>query len=55
MNVYLSGGMEYSEGEGAQWRQEIQVWLELQLRHAVFNPNATGTLHRATRGLISDD
>jgi hypothetical protein len=39
MKVYLSGGMEYSSGEGAQWRQEIQTWLEGRLRHAVFNPN----------------
>ena len=37
--VYLSGGMEYADGEGAQWRTEIQLWLEQQLQHSVFNPN----------------
>ena len=40
MNVYLSGGMEYSAGEGAQWRQEMQAWLEHRLHHTVFNPNS---------------
>ena len=39
MNVYLSGGMEYADGEGVHWRKEIQDWIELNLRHAVFNPN----------------
>ena len=37
--VYLSGGMEYADGEGARWRTEIQLWLEQQLQHSVFNPN----------------
>lgn len=39
MRVYLSGGMEYAEGEGAHWRKEMQSWLESILRHSVFNPN----------------
>ena len=39
MNVYLSGGMEYADDEGMQWRVEIQSWLESHLRHSVFNPN----------------
>lgn len=39
MNVYLSGGMEYAEGEGVQWRKEMQEWIESNLRHDVFNPN----------------
>src|SRR5437016_10759952 len=37
--VYLSGGMEYAEGEGARWRTDLQGWLEGTLRHTVFNPN----------------
>ena len=39
MRVYLSGGMEYAEGEGIHWRREMQTWLEKELGHAVFNPN----------------
>ncbi len=39
MNVYLSGGMEYADGEGFQWRKEMQQWIESNLRHSVFNPN----------------
>lgn len=39
MRVYLSGGMEYADGEGAAWRKEIQQWLEQNLGHEVFNPN----------------
>ncbi|MBI3195235.1 MAG: hypothetical protein HYZ34_12340 [Ignavibacteriae bacterium] len=37
--VYLSGGMEYADGEGASWRQTMQQWLEQELEHSVFNPN----------------
>jgi hypothetical protein len=37
--VYLSGGMEYADGEGAGWRGELQHWIEAELQHAVFNPN----------------
>lgn len=37
--VYLSGGMEYASGEGAQWRSELQQWLEKTLAQTVFNPN----------------
>jgi hypothetical protein len=39
MNVYLSGGMEYADGEGVQWRKEMQAWIETNLQHTVFNPN----------------
>jgi hypothetical protein len=39
MRVYLSGGMEYADGEGVYWRKDMQVWLETQLKHSVFNPN----------------
>ena len=37
--VYLSGGMEYADGEGVHWRKEMQEWLEKNLLHIVFNPN----------------
>ncbi len=37
--VYLSGGMEYADGEGASWRQTMQHWFETELGHSVFNPN----------------
>lgn len=39
MRTYLSGGMEYADGEGAAWRKELQQWIEQHLRHEVFNPN----------------
>ncbi len=37
--VYLSGGMEYANNEGRDWRQELQTWLETELGCSVFNPN----------------
>ena len=37
--VYLSGGMEYAENEGRDWREEIQKWLQSELGCTVFNPN----------------
>jgi hypothetical protein len=39
MRAYLSGGMEYADGEGVGWRKEMQEWIEKHLRHEVFNPN----------------
>ena len=39
MRVYLSGGMEYADGEGVGWRNEMQQWIEQHLQHNVFNPN----------------
>src|SRR5437899_788405 len=38
MRVYLSGGMEYADGGGREWREELQTWIEQNLNHAVFNP-----------------
>ena len=37
--VYLSGGMEYADNEGRDWRQTMQEWIETELDWAVFNPN----------------
>lgn len=39
MRAYLSGGMEYADGEGVNWRKDMQEWLETTLDHSVFNPN----------------
>lgn len=39
LNAYLSGGMEYADGEGASWRAELHRWIEATLGHSVFNPN----------------
>ncbi len=36
--AYLSGGMEYAENYGADWRSEIEVWLIERLNHQSFNP-----------------
>jgi hypothetical protein len=37
--VYLSGGMEYADDEGRDWRAQLQQWLESELDCTVFNPN----------------
>ena len=39
LHVYLSGGMEYAQNEGKDWRIEIENWLRKELKHKVFNPN----------------
>ncbi|MBM2840922.1 MAG: hypothetical protein HW412_1450 [Bacteroidetes bacterium] len=38
-HVYLSGGMEYAENEGRDWRYALQTWIESELGWTVFNPN----------------
>lgn len=38
-HVYLSGGMEYANNEGRDWRQPIHDWLSQNLKCDVFNPN----------------
>lgn len=53
MRAYLSGGMEYAPYEGADWRREIEEWLQSNLRHSVFNPNAESA--RFLRGRIRGD
>ncbi len=49
MRVYLSGGMEYADGEGANWRKEMQEWLQDNLKHSVFNPNVESDIFFAQR------
>lgn len=39
LRVYLSGGMEYAENEGRDWRAQVQDWLKHELASSVFNPN----------------
>ncbi len=31
--------MEYAEKEGADWRSVLEIWIEENLGHSVFNPN----------------
>jgi hypothetical protein len=38
-HAYLSGGMEYANNEGVDWRNEIENWIIQKLKHIVFNPN----------------
>jgi hypothetical protein len=38
-HVYLSGGMEYADNEGRDWRQDMHDWLQAKLNCEVFNPN----------------
>ena len=39
LRAYLSGGMEYADGEGRDWRARLQEWVEKDLGGTVFNPN----------------
>ena len=38
MIAYLSGGMENAIDEGADWRNDITIWLKDNLGHSVINP-----------------
>lgn len=38
LNAYLSGGMEFAENYGADWRSELEGWLKKELNHGCFNP-----------------
>lgn len=38
LKAYLSGGMEYADNHGADWRNEIEIWLQNELGHDSFNP-----------------
>ena len=49
MRVYLSGGMEYADGEGVNWRKDMQEWLQSNLKHTVFNPNVESEIFFAQR------
>lgn len=47
--VYLSGGMEYADDEGRDWRQSLQAWIETEFGWTVFNPNRESDLFFTTR------
>ena len=38
MIAYLSGAMENAKDEGANWRNEINIWLKENLNHDVIDP-----------------
>ena len=38
MIVYLSGGMEHANNDGAGWRLKFARWLQNNLEHEVINP-----------------
>ncbi len=38
--IYLSGGMEYADNEGRDWRKSLEQWLAKQVGCTVFNPNS---------------
>jgi hypothetical protein len=39
-HIYLSGGMEYAEDEGRDWRQNLEQWLTKEFGCKIFNPNS---------------
>ncbi len=41
MIVYLSGAMENASDEGANWREELTIWLKSELNHDVIDPVKT--------------
>ncbi|MFQ6605717.1 MAG: hypothetical protein ACE5D8_09235 [Fidelibacterota bacterium] len=38
MKVYLSGAIEQAENDGADWRNELSIFLEERLGHEVIDP-----------------
>jgi hypothetical protein len=44
LRAYLSGGMEYAKGEGADWRWDLEGWLQKTLGHSAYNPNTESKL-----------
>ncbi len=38
LTAYLSGGMEYADNYGADWRSDLEAWLKDELAHDCFNP-----------------
>lgn len=39
LRAYLSGGMEFAKGEGADWRRVMEDWVQSNLGHSSYNPN----------------
>jgi hypothetical protein len=38
VTVYLSGGMQYADRRGADWRHAMGIWLRNELGHRVIDP-----------------
>ncbi len=38
LTAYLSGGMQYAPRRGAEWREELALWLKVHLGHAAIDP-----------------
>jgi hypothetical protein len=38
MKTYLSGGIEYAEKFGMDWRNDLEAWIKKEINHEVFNP-----------------
>ncbi len=49
MKAYLSGGMEFSDDQGAGWRESIEQWLLDELGHLSFNPVRESALYAAEK------
>jgi hypothetical protein len=49
LTAYLSGGMEFAENYGADWRAEISSWLSHELGHSSFNPVKASEKFLATK------
>ncbi|MBI2618684.1 MAG: hypothetical protein HYW57_01220 [Ignavibacteriales bacterium] len=49
LRAYLSGGMEYAQDEGADWRSDIDQWIRKTLGHTVFNPNTESAKYLSKR------
>ena len=47
--AYLAGAIEYAPDAGAQWREEIELFLREELHHEVYNPS------REERNVLSPD
>ncbi len=41
--------MEYAEKEGADWRSALEIWIEENLGHSVFNPNSESERYLARK------
>ena len=49
LRVYLSGGMEFAKGEGADWRRVMEDWVHNNLGHSSYNPNTESDEYLAKR------
>lgn len=38
MKTYLSGGIEYANNFGKEWRRDLSEWIIKNLNHSIFDP-----------------